>query len=48
MIERGVSLIYLMVREYILDYDNLLYKDKDSDVEYEDDVNKKKLLIIIF
>lgn len=48
MIERGVSLIYLMVREYILDYDKLLYKDKDSDVEYEDDVNKKKLLIIIF
>lgn len=44
--ERGVSPIHSTAREYTSDYDNPSYKDKDSDAEHEDDVNKKKSLTI--
>ena len=44
--ERGVSPIHLATREYTSDYDNPSYKDKDSDAEHEDEVNKKNLLTI--
>lgn len=44
--ERGVSPIHLTAREYTSDYDNPSYKDKDSEAEHEDDVNKKSSLTI--
>ena len=44
--ERGVSPIHATTTEYTSDYDNPSYKDKDSDADHEDDVNKKVSLTL--